>query len=674
MVPSHARGYTDPVTGPLPAVKRGLYRHRRFLGLLALFLVLRLLMALSSVVSLDDEDGFTMSAVVELLGDGSWPWYAYQISDWENGSLLVVLLAVPWYLLLGHSLLALQLTGITVGAVTLTALYMLCRRAFGVRVALLASLLYVCFPAPVMTYNLVAHGFHPDSVALQLLFLWSMCRALDVGRARDYLLCGALGGLAVYFAYISVFCVAGGALALALTLWRRRSLVRLAPFVAGLALGVAPLVAYNLATSFAGVGMSYNTAHGDLGDGTFLGYLVLFGLENRLEIFWNHGLLAFFHFSNYGARDDHLLTVLNVGYWQAALVAMGAALVAAARRRRLPHAVDLTLLGATLMTLYVFMVSGHPLGVQHTVPLLVLHLPSVTARGFALWDHGGRAARVALACALCAFLGLGLSEGLSLIVPGRLGISQYVDGRNHSQFYQQQRLKRRKRNRPTADLDRYMLALPLERARVSQDPGRLDPHVLYYTTNLGPLFTALTADKGESRPPAEVWARFLEGLAVRGRSPAYFARAGFLLGTGMVVPPGTPEDNVGRDVLKTARALTKKRGKAHRVAMLRGLGFGTLRPEMKDHLKWQPWPRAATAQIVFGHGRAHGLLRLMNREEPLCGDWIPAAHRDIYMRGVGAGLRCNMVGELPQMVLRRICARRQAAFKQGWSAARCGDL
>ena len=103
-------------------MKRFLHSHRTFLLLLAAFLLLRLLQISSSLVSFDDEDGFTMSAVAQLFGEKSWPWYAYQISDWEGGSLVIVLLTIPWYLLLGPSLFALQAAGLSVAALTLVGL------------------------------------------------------------------------------------------------------------------------------------------------------------------------------------------------------------------------------------------------------------------------------------------------------------------------------------------------------------------------------------------------------------------------------------------------------------------------------------------------------------------------------------------------------------------------
>ena len=667
-------------------MKRFLHNHRTFLCLLAAFLLLRLLQISSSLVSFDDEDGFTMSAVAQLLGDGQWPWYAYVISDWEGGSLVMVLLTIPWYLLLGPSLFALQAAGVTVAALTITGLYLLCRQSYSPRVAHLACLLYACFPGPVLQYSMVAHGFHPDSVMLQVLFLWMLARALDgeggpaPGRG---LLAGVLGGLAVYYAYVSALTVLAGSLVFCWRRWRApRSLL---PYVGGLALGVLPLLAYNLATGFAGIGMDYNADTSEYGR-TFFDYVNPEALGQRLAFFLREGLDALRYFSNYNNRNDPALGAFNLLYWAAALVAL---VLPLAWRRRFPFGTtDLAVGGTALVTAYVFCTAAHPLGPQHVAPILVLLLPPLAARAVALWD-GARAVtarrvtRGLLLAGLCMFAGLGLAEGLSLVRPHLLGISLAVDGRSDPQFYQQMKLKSRIRGLRAQyeAMDRAFLALPLERARVlGADEMYLD-HRVYQNSK----FTGITA-RILSRDPAGTlfepftdqgaWARFTAQLRRPDQPRSVFTSAGFLVASRALTDPALPHagDDLDRRMVQlggVVKGLTRGLSPVNRQALLSGVGFGLAEPEAGAFLQQGGWSQADAQTIARGHGRSVGLVRMLLSPARTCGQELPAAFRGAYVEGVGAGAGCRLVGSLPGRLVQRVCPALRGALKRGWAGSSC---
>ena len=654
--------------------------------LLAAFLILRLLQVSSSLVSFDDEDGFTMSAVVQLFGDRQWPWYAYQISDWEGGSLVIVLLTIPWYLLLGSSLFALQAAGVTVAALTMLGLYLLCCQSHGRRVAHLACLLYACFPGPVLQYSMVAHGFHPDSVMLQLLFLWMLARALDTaGSRRHYLLAGIFGGLAVYYAYVSAITVLAGSVVLCGRLFGRRALAPLLPYAAGLVLGVIPLLAYNLATGFAGIGMDYDADTSEYGR-TFFDYINPDALGHRLAFFQREGLDALRYFSNYYHRVDHALSAFNLLYWAAALVAL--ALPFLRRRRFALSTTDLAVTGTALLTAYIFCTAAHPLRPQHVAPILVLLLPALAARAVALWDWQGgltcpKVLRLVLLAGLCVFMGLGLAESLSLLRPGLLGISLSVDGRSDPQFYQQMKLKSQIRGLRAQyeSMDRAFLDLPLERARViGADETYLDHHV-YQNSR----FTGITA-RVLSRDPAGTlfntftakgaWRRFLNQLRRPNQPARIYASAGFLVASQALtdpqnrLPEGEPAPRM-RQLARQIRRLAKGLSARRRRAMLQGVGFGLAEPEVAAFISQGGWSPAEAQTIARGHGRSVGLVRLMLAPRQLCGQELPATYRAAYMRGVGAGTGCRTVGSLPARVVRRVCPVLRGALRHGWVNSPC---
>ena len=235
---------------PLTAPARG--HDGALLALLVLaFILLRLLIASSTVISFDDEDGFNITAAWEMLKPASTLTYPmFQMSDAEGGSLITALLLVPLVLLLGPSLFALHLVGLLYSTAALLGLYLVCRRAFSAAVARLACLLYIFFPGPLLHYSVTAHGFHPDSVTFQLFFIWLLLLALERGRPALTFMAGLLGGACTYFAYISALTVLPFAAIFSLQMVRRRGIWRgLMPvgvLVAGLAVGVLPLVIYNL--------------------------------------------------------------------------------------------------------------------------------------------------------------------------------------------------------------------------------------------------------------------------------------------------------------------------------------------------------------------------------------------------------------------------------------------
>ena len=668
-------------------MKPFLSRHRTFLCLLGLFLVLRLLQVSSSLVSFDDEDGFTMSAVAQLFGDGQWPWYAYQISDWEGGSLVIVLLTIPFYLLLGPSLFALQAAGVLVAAMTMTGLYLLCRHSYGRHEAHLASLLYACFPGPLLQYSMVAHGFHPDSAMLQVLFLWTLTRALDgpgAPSARRYLLAGVLGGLAVYYAYIAAITVAAGSLVLGWRLLRRRAFSPLLPYAAGLALGVAPLLAYNLATGFTGVGMDIDADTSQYGR-TFFDYVNPEALGHRLAFFYREGADAVLYFSNYNNRGDLALTGFNLLYWAAALFAL--ALPFARRRSFATTTTDLAVCGAALLTTYVFCTAAHPLGPQHVAPILVLLIPPLAARAVALWDGGGRAIRAALLTGLCYFAGFGLAEGLSLVRPGLLGVSLHVDGRSDPQFYQQMKLKSQIRGAKAqyAAMDRAFLALPLERARVrGADETYLDHRVYQNSKFTGITVRILTRDPAGTlfNPLTEegAWQRLMETVRRPGQPAQVYAHAGFLLASRALADPALPRrdgDDPGprmRRLRQVIGGLIGRLSLRQRRALLQGVGFGLAEPELGALLTPKSWSMADARLIALGHGRAVGLVRLLLSNETLCGREVPAAYREFYAMGVGAGLGCRVIGSLPDVVTERVCPALRSAVALGYKTSPCRKL
>jgi len=146
-----------------------------------------------------------------------------------------LLLAVGWWLGAPQWVAPLLFGG------SVAALFQLGRRLYGDTEALVAAALLAVSPFGLLMG--ASHMAHVPTLAASLGCGLALQRAGRSGRARDALLAGAAGGLAVAIRPVSaVALLAPAALAL---LWGRRE--RALPLLGGLALGVAPAIALLLA-------------------------------------------------------------------------------------------------------------------------------------------------------------------------------------------------------------------------------------------------------------------------------------------------------------------------------------------------------------------------------------------------------------------------------------------
>ena len=637
-------------TGPPPP--RG---WRYFVPLLLLFVGLRLAHSLTAVASYDNEDGYTLAAAFELLHGDGWPYQAYLLSDWEGGTLPVVLLAAPLCWLLGPSLLAIKLTGLAVSCVTLTGLFLLCRDTFGLRAGLIACVIFIFFPPPIYTYSVTAHGFHSDSMALQTFFLWRLALCVQQRPARwlPYFVAGALGGLAIWFAYISMLAVLAGMLAwLVCWIWRRerRHLRGFVAFAAGGMAGSLPWWLYNALNEFRG----FNVYHGKLSK-----YLEVGGLAEKVQFFKEHTLKALLYYTNPFDPSDALYGVFEGSFWLVGAAAILAPpiywLQARLRRRQVsaaaalaPRYIDWVVPLLVLLSLAIFFNSSHPVGPAHIVPMLVLVLVAVAGRLALLWERGWLPGKVLVLLALGALVLYGGAWQLREIQPYRLGVSRALDGRNYPLFLFRalDALGHIKDPHQEAKARELLLALPPELALDHKD---------FVHTALSPAYV---------QPDPTVYLR--QYLA----EPRHF---------------GVPLDRAEAVGLGLARLLQKKQltlpraltftaslSSAQMGAVVEMLGFylGTRRdllPALRQTLAGRPALLSSMERrLAFGLGRARFLPALFESHGEICGhERLPRRLHADYIQGVGHSVAVKMIRPVPRYSERPICAHLQRAFWQG---------
>ena len=641
-----------------------------FWSLLALLVILRIAHSLTAVASFDDEDGYTMAAAFELLGENQWPYQAYQLSDWENGTLLMVFLAIPFCWIFGPCLFALKMTGLTLSCVTFTGLYLLCKESFGVRAGLLACLIYIFFPNPVYGYSVTAHGFHPDSMAFQLFFLWWLVVIYKrpAPKRRDFFILGALGGFAVYFAYISVFAVAAGVLPwfwLSLRKRAPRGRFRLGAFLGGLFVGAIPLLVYNVFNGFLG----FNVYHGKWDV-----YFNPTDFSAKLQFFQEHTSRALLYFSNPFDPHASAFGVFEKAFWvvalAAALLPLGYRLACRLRKKAVgdsPWAgcyVDAVIPLFVILTMAIFFNSRHPVGPAHIIPILLMLMVSIVGRLCLMWERGRLFGKAVAGLLIAGLLFVGLPQQLGEIKPSRLGSGLVMDGRNYPLFF----FRALSTLEGAMDLKHkehgarhLLLALPPELSLDNKD---------YIHADHSPAFPR------EPGIPVPDWSAVLGRYLNEPSGTDVLLDRNASVGLALarlfqrIHPPGTMRRLASLDqVMK----FVANYDEAKAGPMLEILGFNLgprhdLLTPLRKQLAGKPAAlrRRLEQRVAFGIGRATFLPAYFESSSTWCEhEKLPRSLQPAYIKGLGHAVAMRMIRPVPQWTEDNLCPRHRALFWQG---------
>lgn len=280
----------SPSVAPASATRLAL------LGWVAAFVVHR---ALVAVFAFDGvffwEESYRLLVAEALRSGWAIPLHDLQADPYSGGSLVFGALAAVAISIFGPSLLVLKGVALAWNAAGLGLWLLVVDRVFGRRAAHLLGFVWLAAPPVFVVFNVVAMGFHSDTITLTALQLYLMYRYLDDpghsgGRLAAWM---AAGGFGLWFGYASApalaVCVAYALLVGGLP--PRRWGLALAAFAAGF----SPWFAYNLAAG-GSLDVLAQTFSGDGGDPR--GYLTrLFDLTVR-------GVPAALYFRNIGIPGD----------------------------------------------------------------------------------------------------------------------------------------------------------------------------------------------------------------------------------------------------------------------------------------------------------------------------------------------------------------------------------
>jgi len=241
------------------------------------------------------EESYRLLVAEALRSGWNIPLHDLQADPYSGGSLVFGALAAVAISVFGPSLLVLKGVALAWSAAGLWLWLLVVDRVFGRSAAHLLGLVWLAAPPVFVVFNVVAMGFHSDTITLTALQLVLMYRYLDdPGRSGGRLAAWmAAGGFGLWFGYASApalaVCVAYALMVGALPV--RRWALALAAFAAGF----SPWVVYNV-TAGGSLDVLAQTFSGD--DGDPRGYLTrLFDLTVR-------GVPAALYFRNIGIPGD----------------------------------------------------------------------------------------------------------------------------------------------------------------------------------------------------------------------------------------------------------------------------------------------------------------------------------------------------------------------------------
>ena len=242
-------GRTAPANDGGTTLGRGLYAVSMVVIVVGFVATRTALLVTSYDTNRNWEETVFLFSASELARDGITHIFDHQDDLNHGGSVVLLLLAVPWIALVGTSLVALKGVAILWSALTLCALMAVAWRYFSATVAVLLGLFYLTLSPTLARINVTLVGSHPEALLPCTLalgcYLESVWRQNECGSETPWV-AGVLGlasGLAVWVAYMSAMFVVP---LLALRLMRVRSRRAWAALGAGLLLGVLPWIYQNL--------------------------------------------------------------------------------------------------------------------------------------------------------------------------------------------------------------------------------------------------------------------------------------------------------------------------------------------------------------------------------------------------------------------------------------------
>jgi 4-amino-4-deoxy-L-arabinose transferase-like glycosyltransferase len=224
---------------------------------LALFVISRIFFLLYAHPQFFWDEELNRGALAKAIIDGKLikPLFEYQMDHYSGGSLVVGLLAVPFFLLFGPSSFSLKLVGLTFFTATLLVWILFLRRYFNDKVAFFFAMLFIFSPLFFTEMSVKTMGFHSESTFFTAVVLFVFYEIFFRQKRRwfYFMLLGIVCGIGLWFTYI--FGITLICCLLCLFFFDRKFLLKKDFWVIslGFLFGFSPWIYYNLTHQFRGL-------------------------------------------------------------------------------------------------------------------------------------------------------------------------------------------------------------------------------------------------------------------------------------------------------------------------------------------------------------------------------------------------------------------------------------
>ncbi len=178
-------------------------RYAYLVGLTLLYVSVRLLVLFCAIDKAHiDEELYRGNIAKELISGPILPLFDYQRSEYEGGSLVNGVLAVPFFLLFGETLRSLKLVGLLIGTGVFIIWYLFLDRFFNKKVAVWTSLLFILLPPWWIKFGILSCGSQEqvNLFTISAVFIFYQIFFVKSTKALFGLL-GVICGFGLFFHY-----------------------------------------------------------------------------------------------------------------------------------------------------------------------------------------------------------------------------------------------------------------------------------------------------------------------------------------------------------------------------------------------------------------------------------------------------------------------------------------
>ena len=130
---------------------------------------------------------------------------SYQYMPFAGGTLVVSLLATPFFFIFGSSIFSLKLLSLFISIITFIIFFLLLEKFFSLKAALIFGILSAISPPYPVIMSLILWGNHYESILLSALLIFLMFHYWTRNKKENYrylIFSGLVAGFGIYFDYI----------------------------------------------------------------------------------------------------------------------------------------------------------------------------------------------------------------------------------------------------------------------------------------------------------------------------------------------------------------------------------------------------------------------------------------------------------------------------------------